>query len=42
MRENASKDSNVSTQRDLLAGAVSKASAFSMLHRMRSQRPYEG
>ena len=32
VRENANKDSNVySTQRDLLAGAVSKASAFSML-----------
>ena len=32
VRENANKDSNVyATQRDLLAGAVSKASAFSML-----------
>ena len=32
VRENANKDSNIySTQRDLLAGAVSKASAFSML-----------
>lgn len=32
MRENANKDSNVyATQRDLLAGAVSKASAMSML-----------
>ena len=32
VRENANKDSNVySTQRDLLAGAVSKASSFSML-----------
>ena len=32
VRENANKDSNVySTQRDLLAGAVSKAAAFSMM-----------
>ncbi|MEK0307092.1 anaerobic ribonucleoside-triphosphate reductase [Bifidobacterium favimelis] len=32
VRENANKDANVyATQRDLLAGAVSKASAFSML-----------
>ena len=32
VRENANKDSNVyATQRDLLAGAVSKATAFSML-----------
>lgn len=32
LRENANKDSNVyATQRDLLAGAVSKASAFTML-----------
>lgn len=32
VKENANKDSNVySTQRDLLAGAVSKAKAFSML-----------
>ncbi|KFI45730.1 ribonucleoside-triphosphate reductase class III catalytic subunit [Bifidobacterium bohemicum] len=32
IRENANKDSNVyATQRDLLAGAVSKASAFSIL-----------
>lgn len=32
VKENANKDSNVyATQRDLLAGAVSKASAFSML-----------
>ena len=32
VRENANKDSNVySTQRDLLAGAVSKAAAFNML-----------
>lgn len=32
VRENANKDSNVyATQRDLLAGAVSKASAFKML-----------
>ena len=35
MNENANKDSNIfSTQRDLLAGAVSKASAFSMLPRV--------
>lgn len=42
VRENANKDSNVyATQRDLLAGAVSKASAFDAARRRR-QRAYEG
>ena len=43
IHENANKDSNVySTQRDLLAGAVSKAAAFNMLPPAVSERPHEG
>ncbi|WP_101618137.1 anaerobic ribonucleoside-triphosphate reductase [Bifidobacterium margollesii] len=43
VRENANKDSNVyATQRDLLAGAVSKASAFSMLPEVVSNAHMKG